>query len=480
VLESLRDDREALVSAGRRGADFVREHHDPRRAARLSRSAIESFATRSAGARYRRLVGRLTAIESSAAPARSDLIGAAQSIAANRHRRGLRQLLLDVSALAHTDLRTGVERVSRAVLKQLIERPPDGYRVELVRETDGRYVYAREAAQRLLGLEQGAFHDAPIDTAPGDVFLGLDLAQMSVHRARTRLRDLGRHGVRVVFVVYDLLPALRPDCFPDAVPATYREWLQDITSDADGLVCISRTVADELTEWLHSHHVFRTRPLHIGYFHLGADLAASLPTEGIGAEGPRILESVGSRPTFLMVGTVEPRKGHALALEGVEALWDRGVDVGLVVVGKEGWESRHVTTRLRTHGERGRRLHWVERASDELLLRLYEKSAALLAASEGEGFGLPLVEAAQHGLPIIARDIPVFREVGGDHAYYFSAETPAELAGALSHWLTLRRSGEAPASGDLPWLTWAESAESLMSSVLDGQWYTSWPEPARP
>jgi len=479
-LEALRDDRNALTRAGRRGAEFVREQHDPRRAARLSRDAIESFATRSPGARYRCLLGRLTAIESPAAPTRSDLLNAAESIAANRRRRGFPQLLLDVSALAHTDLKTGVERVSRAVLKQLIEHPPEGFRVELVRETGGRYVYAREAAQRLLGLEQSALRDAPLDTAPGDVFLGLDLAQMSVHVARRQLRNLCRRGVRVVFVVYDLLPALRPDCFPDPVPGTYREWLQDITADADGLVCISRTVADELVTWLRSHGVARTRPLHIGYFHLGADLAASLPTEGIGAEGPAVLESVRSRPTFLMVGTVEPRKGHLLALEGVEALWDRGVDVGLVVVGKEGWDSRDVTTRLRTHRERGRRVHWVERASDELLLRLYEESAALLAASEGEGFGLPLVEAAQHGLPIVARDIPVFREVGGDYAYYFSGETPAALADALSRWLALRQSGAAPASGDMPWLTWAQSTDRLMECVLGREWYTRWPEPRRP
>lgn len=478
-LEALRANREALVRVGRRGAEFVREHHDPRRAARLSQEAIESFATRSAGARYRRLLRQLTRLDTPVVPARSDLVDAAQSIAANRRRRGLSQLLLDVSALAHADLKTGVERVARAVLKQLVERPPAGYRVELVRETNGRYVYAREAAQRLLGLEQGMFRDAPLDTAPGDIFLGLDLAQRSVHVAREQLVDLRRRGVAIHFVVYDLLPALRPDCFPDPVPATYRDWLQVITTNADGLVCISRTVADELVEWLRSHEVVRAQPLRIGYFHLGADLAASLPTAGIGAEGSAVLESVRSRPTFLMVGTVEPRKGHTLALQGVEALWERGVDVGLVVVGKEGWDSRNVTKRLRTHPERGRRLHWVERASDEFLLRLYETCAALLAASEGEGFGLPLVEAAQHGLPVVARDIPVFREVGGDHAYYFSGETPAALADALSRWLVLRQSGGVPSSGDMPWLTWAESTDRLIASVIGGDWHTSWPEPGR-
>ena len=58
-------------------------------------------------------------------------------------------------------------------------------------------------------------------------------------------------------------------------------------------------------------------------------------------------------------------------------------------------------------------------------------SSSLIAASECEGFGLPLIEAARQGLPVIARDIPVFREVAGDHAFYYSAGRPEELADAL-------------------------------------------------
>ena len=70
-----------------------------------------------------------------------------------------------------------------------------------------------------------------------------------------------------------------------------------------------------------------------------------------------------------------------------------------------------------------------------MLEQVYDSADALLAASEGEGFGLPLIEAAQHGLPIIARDIPVFREVAGENAYYFSGKDPQTLTEALRNWL---------------------------------------------
>lgn len=83
------------------------------------------------------------------------------------------------------------------------------------------------------------------------------------------------------------------------------------------------------------------------------------------------------------------------------------------------------------------RLFWPQGVRDETLEQVYRSARALLAASEGEGFGLPLIEAAQHGLPIIARDIPVFREVAGEHAYYFGGEDAQTLADALRVWLSL-------------------------------------------
>jgi glycosyltransferase involved in cell wall biosynthesis len=157
-----------------------------------------------------------------------------------------------------------------------------------------------------------------------------------------------------------------------------------------------------------------------------------------------------------MVGTVEPRKGHADALDAFDMLWKEGLDVNLVIVGKKGWMVNALARRLRTYGAHEPRLLWLENASDEYLEHLYAAAVALIAASHGEGFGLPLIEAARHKLPVIARDLPVFREVAGEHAYYFD-----DLASALKNWLTLFRQGRHPAPDDMPWCTWKESARRL-------------------
>ena len=86
-------------------------------------------------------------------------------------------------------------------------------------------------------------------------------------------------------------------------------------------------------------------------------------------------------------------------------------------------------------------------------------------ASQAEGFGLPIIEAAKHSLPIIARDIPVFREICGSNAYYFNGLESTELAMALKQWLDLHATGKIPSSKNIPWLTWCQHTEELKKKL---------------
>ena len=146
------------------------------------------------------------------------------------------------------------------------------------------------------------------------------------------------------------------------------------------------------------------------------------------------------------------------------------MDANLVIVGRNGWTMDRLAETLHHHPEKGKRLFWLEGISDEYLEKVYAASTCLIAASEGEGFGLPLIEAAQHKLPIIARDIPVFHEVAGEHVFYFSGKEPGDLAKAVREWLALYQSGRHPKSEGMPWLTWKQSARQMMDIILKEQW----------
>jgi glycosyltransferase involved in cell wall biosynthesis len=175
-----------------------------------------------------------------------------------------------------------------------------------------------------------------------------------------------------------------------------------------------------------------------------------------------------------MVGTIEPRKGHAEVLEAFDQLWAAGHMMKLVVVGRAGWMVDETLARFRSHDRLGEDFFWFDAASDECLEDLYQCATCLIAASEGEGFGLPLIEAARHGVPMMARDIPVFREVAGEAACYFGGPESAALAPSVLEWLTLNEQGRAPLPNEMKWNTWAESAAQLVDSLnLEGAPHTS-------
>lgn len=199
----------------------------------------------------------------------------------------------------------------------------------------------------------------------------------------------------------------------------------------------------------------------IRWSHIGADMDRDQPSKGLPSDVEEAVAQFRTRPTFLMVGTLEPRKGHEQALDAFEQLWQSGVDVSLVIVGQQGWMVQTLVERLRAHPALNKRLVWLEAVSDEYLEKIYAASTCLIAASYGEGFGLPLIEAAKHKLPILARDIPVFREIAGENAFYFKGELPAQMAHAVGLWLDLYRENNHPRSETISWRTWKQSASQL-------------------
>lgn len=405
----------------------------------------------------------------------ADWILTAAAIANNRPRTGLRQLLVDVSELVRHDAKTGIQRVVKNVLSALLTSPPVGFTVQPVYASqDGScYFYARNFARCDSRDSTTECLDDPLIAFAEDILLGLDFQPSLVPKHAAYYQNLRRRGVRVLFVVYDLLPLLLPGAFPNGSADVHDRWLR-LVSEMDGAVCISRSVADEFLEWLDVFAVTRSRPFNVSWFHLGANVIHSDAIPEQLNDAPQLLPKLMNRITFLQVGTIEPRKGHGRTLEAFESLWASGVDVNILIIGKQGWDVDTLADSLRRHPERGRRLFWLERCDDEYLEKAYEASSCLIAASEGEGFGLPLIEAAQYGLPIIARDIPVFREVAGEHAYYFSEESDGGLAGAIVKWLADYEAGRAPSSDGMSWLTWEQSTQQLVNAIVHDARYHRW------
>lgn len=474
ALTTLWCDVDRRTALGTRAHEVIKKHHQPRWCAEQYAQAIESYYQKAAvggGA----LIDAIAKLEPPLS--HEDWPTVATTLAHNLPPRPRRkQLFLDISILVQHDAKSGIQRVVRALLREYLISPPEGWAVEPVYATSDSpgYLYARCFTSRFLDVHDDWAEDSPVDAWPGDIFVGLDLQHVVVPLQRDFLLGWRRRDIKVFFVVYDLLPVLLPQYFPDGTQEMHQHWLESI-SYFDGLVCISRAVADELYDWLQTFGPKRERPLAINWFHLGADVENTVPTSGLPDNADQTLNALRSQPSFLAVGTIEPRKGYDQTLAAFDQLWQEGVDANLIIVGKQGWKMELLITKICDHREFGKRLLWFEGISDEFLEKLYTTSTCLIAASEGEGFGLPLIEAAQHGLSIIARDIPVFHEVAGEHAYYFADDTvPTALAVAIKEWLTLSRRGVHPRSEAMPCLTWKQSARQLLDAITGAAPYKNW------
>lgn len=380
------------------------------------------------------------------------------------------KLFLDVSSVITLDHLSGIQRVVLAICNELIKNQQITD-VELIYTTTDDHEFYRATAliDKILGRPTKIANQEWIEFCQGDILLFLDLhpGVAITHQEKTQM--LRNKGVSVYHIVYDLLPALNPEFFWQDLCVEFNEWLSAI-SRSDGAICISRSVADELKGWLITNPPNRICPYKIGWFHLGADVENAVPTRGLPNDMPQVLAQLKARPSFLMVGTVEPRKGHAQTIAAFERLWADGLDVNLVIIGRQGWMVEMLLETLRHHPEHGKRLFWLEGISDEYLEKIYSASTCLIVSSEGEGFCLPLIEASKHKLPIIARDIPVLHEVAGDYAFYFMGKEPIELAIAIKDWFSLYKSGKHPKSDSMPWLTWKQSAQQLIDIIVQEKW----------
>lgn len=372
------------------------------------------------------------------------------------------KLFLNVSSVRQHDLGTGIQRTTKELLKQFIEHQTESHRVVPVYfdVSNMNFVEASNYTANLLGLHLGSFTEQVIRPLPGDWFLSLDLTFDSHEtEALDILRD---KGVYVAHILYDLLPLKMPEYFPTSAVSRFKNWLE-MAQKFDAIICISKTVMEELARHLDSLE-FADKP-RVGWFHLGAEFLQNSKSPA----DPESRSFPSREPNFLLVGTVEPRKNYELVLGAFRLLWASGRKYKLTLVGRRGHSRHYLREELRALEDEPR-FSWLDDANDDVLLEEYEAADALIFASHGEGFGLPIVEAHQNGLRLIIRDISIFREVAGDDAYYFNDATATALAESIDSWTVLWRDGAEPKGETVAGLTWTDSYHLLIAELKKLGW----------
>ena len=210
-----------------------------------------------------------------------------------------------------------------------------------------------------------------------------------------------RNAARFICLIHDLIPIEFPEYAKPGQAEHHLRRIETAAQLADALIVNSCVTRDALQP--HLDRAGRAPPVLVAPF--GADL----PTDPIDRDPP--LE----RPYFVYVSTIEARKNHLLLLN----LWRRlASDLGeraplLVLVGQRGWETENVVDMLdRCPVLRGAVIEH-NALPDAEMVPLLKRACALLLPSFAEGFGFPLIEGLQLGIPALCSDIPALRETGG-------------------------------------------------------------------
>jgi len=378
-------------------------------------------------------------------------------------------VLIDATALDES-MRSGIARVTTRAFEELFRTT--GGRAQLVFPVAGRLRRDPRLEEELLSARPdvsgagGISGQSGPETSPTGLFSASIAPGPVADSWWQAVSDYRGRGGKYVQVVHDLLPITVPEFFDLNMRDYFPQWLRRVTAQADAILTDSQATTDDLQRWWATVGYSRPAPA-VSVLPLGSEVSTAVTPRPRESSTHADDSTRGAIPGLsreeakqvLIVGTIEPRKGVDAVLAAVDEITGSSPPVHITFVGTRGWISPAILSGLERTVATNPSVRWLQRVDDVELAQLYQDADLLLAPSRGEGYGLPIVEAMQHGVPVLARDLPVFREIGGDAARYFAAD--ADIADAVRVALANPIRPQSPQ--ELP--TWASTAAVILETL---------------
>lgn len=171
---------------------------------------------------------------------------------------------------------------------------------------------------------------------------------------------------------------------------------------------------------------------------------------------------------ILFLGTLEPRKNLIQLLNAYESDSFIHNNYSLVMAGRMDWKFEQIAHKIESLKNNGLSVVHCGYVSDEQKAALYKHSSLYVLPSVYEGFGMPILEAMQHNIPVAVSNIPVFHEVASDAAIYFDQNSFDDIAQTIEKILKnseLRKKLVDNGKENLKRFNWENVAESVLDFI---------------
>jgi len=230
--------------------------------------------------------------------------------------------------------------------------------------------------------------------------------------------------VRLSATLHDLTAWTVPECHRRAQIAADRMFAERILRRADGLIAVSEHTRKDAVE------ILGIRPEKIAVIYPGVAEEYFSVTEGQ-KEAAASAKQI-TRPYFLFVGTIEPRKNLTTLLDAWMLL---PVEVRrsteLIVAGMRGWECDRILRRLSQMQKDDTGVRYLGYVEQRYLAGLTGGALALVYPSWYEGFGLPVAQAMACGCPVVVSNVSALPEIAGGAGLLADPRSAGEIAGAM-------------------------------------------------
>ncbi|MGP3696575.1 glycosyltransferase [Rhodobacter sp. NSM] len=274
------------------------------------------------------------------------------------------------------------------------------------------------------------------------------------------LRQIRASGLKMAVLIHDVIPLEHPHLTRPGTPKAFARKLAAVSAHADVLIHASEDVRASTEPFLcrASNRGSHGRALETIVAPLGVPLAKPEAVR-VPADLPP------SRPYFIALGTIEPRKNLGLLLdvwEDLHGMMPEAAVPALLLLGARGWESPAFFHRLDDSPHFGRTIFQRSGLPDEAVASLLQGAEALLFPSLAEGFGIPPVEAAALGVPVISSPLPSVRKTLNDYPVYLDATDRYLWARTIATWGHRSRHPRAPGR---PAPTWQDHFDLVFGRV---------------